>query len=335
MHPNVFFICIGEIHSDPAAKLAALETLKKFHNKNIPIIYCAEKPSDSDLIDEVARLDRGIDVFEDAIRRCELEPFFYQSNGKYLPFFSEDNREALHSKLKEDVDDSDVIHLSSMVSEFIKLPAKRAERALLTYLHENGIKYLPIDIIESERSAFKTKIDKSLSFDDILEYENHRITTMRENIYRGAIQKLHSTGGIIICDVGNLHSHRLAANLHYQYQIPSIALFCHSAQYGRHLGGLSREISISKDKVDSDVIKKLYEQILYFPLYFTSDNNGDLKNKMFDNLVDFYLYSITSSQITSKQVFAYAGSMAAIGLFSSKTAEVSDNISVKRPPTLG
>jgi hypothetical protein len=64
---QISIICVGEAHTDPAAKLSILSAVKRFHEKNIPIVFCAEKPLDSTLAEQLNRLNEEIIALEKAL----------------------------------------------------------------------------------------------------------------------------------------------------------------------------------------------------------------------------------------------------------------------------
>jgi hypothetical protein len=265
---------------------------------------------------------------ENAIKRCDLDKYFYKTDGQAFAFFNEENRQNLEFEIRNCMEVQDDAMLNELCNELIKLPAKRAAKSLLSYLLEQNIKYVPIERKKSEWDNFLQLLDKTedekTNFEIILKHEKDRIDTMIDNIYHHAIQPLQNTGGIIICNIGNLHAHRLAANLHARCKISSIALYCYSDQQAKNINDHLHNLNISKLKIDSNEIRQLYEDIPYMTLHFESDDKNEFKNKEFDEIIISHINMKTSHQITLKQGLAYGGALAIVGLFCFKLLSQAD-----------
>jgi hypothetical protein len=326
---QISIICVGEAHSDPAAKLSILSAVKKFHEKNIPIIFCAEKPQDSTLIEQYDILNNEISAFENAIECYDLGKYFYDKNGQALPFFNENNIKNIEFEIKKHLEEKNIPLLNEICSELIKLPAKHAAKRLLTYLSEHKIEYVAIDRIKSEWNSFCQSLDNTENnaenFDIICIHEKNRIDTMVNMIFHKAILPLQNTGGIIICNIGAMHAHRLAANLQAKYKIPSTALYCYSDQQAENIHNHHlHNLNVSKLRVDSTEIRQLYEHISYLLLHFNVKEDNDFYNEKFDEIVTSHIDAKISHQITLKQGLVYGGALAIAGLFCFKMLTQTD-----------
>src|SRR3990167_118139 len=307
---QISIICVGEAHCDPSAKLSILSAIKKFHEKNIPVVFCAEKPQESTLIEQYDILNKEISAFENAIEVYNLGKYFYKENGEELPFFNLNNSKNLKFEIKQKLEEKNLPLLNEICEELIKLPAKQAAKKLLAYLIDNKIEYIAIDRIKSLWDSFCQSIsnteNNTKNFDIILSHEKDRIDTMVDMLFHKAILPLQNMGGIIICNIGAMHAHRLAANLQAKYKIPSIALYCYSDQQAENINNHLRNLSISKCRVDPIEIKKLYEHVPYLTLHFEVGDNNEFCNKKFDEIITSHIDVRTTHKIKLKQGLVYA-----------------------------
>lgn len=318
--PQISIICVGESHNDPASKACILSALKRFHENKIPIVYCAERPHDSDLGERLDTLKKEISAFENGIKCYHLDKYFYDSSGNAFQYFNINNKEDFQSTLKQQLEDKDLPIFQELCDEYIKLFAKWAEMKLLNYLIGNNIDYVTIDKKKSQWYHFTDLLhhakSKTERFDIYCDHENDRIDTMVNMIFHKAIPPLQSTGGIIICHVGAMHAHRLVANLQAKHKVPLIALYCYSDLEAENANKHHQhDLTISKLRVDSPEIKQLYEHIPYLMLHFNVNDKNELYNKKFDDIVTSYLDMKKSRQIKLTQGLVYGGAMALVGLF--------------------
>jgi hypothetical protein len=330
--PKISIICVGEIHTDSAAKDSILCAIKKFHARKIPVVYCPESPLDTKLIEYSKLLNSNVELLssDSVIKKYNLEEILLKPDGQLFPYFSEDKREEVENKIRTVlIEEQHIEDLELLSSEFCKLSGHRSSRNILNYLIKNNISYVPIDLETIERDKTSKDITEENTVDVVLKYEKMRISTMTENIYQKAIKPLETTGGIIICNVGIMHAHRLAVNLYIKSQIKPIVLHC----YADHGFDLDQMIEINNTKItfDSNETLKLYSEVPYKTFHFSYTNQNKLKfNKKFNEIIrstiSCHQYSTNDSHhVTLNKSINYSKEITMFGL--SKKRKLFNNAS--------
>ncbi|MDP3267534.1 MAG: hypothetical protein Q8M40_00665 [Legionella sp.] len=294
---KIQIIIVGETHTDPCAKSYIANAVSKLVDKKIPITYCSEKPCNlTNVISVSERLKKVIDTYDEFITDNKLHEFFCLDNGHKRPYLSPEGKTNLKKSIFDLFNTEDPSISNGIFSDIITLNSRKEELKILNLIIDNNLNYVPIDFEIGTNNALDNLITEC-SFSNIVNTEQERTDIMIDNLFKKAMPPLMETCGIIICNVGLLHAHRLAAKIFYKLdQNPEIyknidikinSLFLYSDYLENNFEEIISDNERLKCCVDKDEIKNLYNIIPFLPLGCVENkDNSDFYHPTLEDLVN-------------------------------------------------
>ncbi|HEV2613989.1 MAG TPA: hypothetical protein VGV92_04705 [Gammaproteobacteria bacterium] len=213
---RISVVMVGNVHRDHGPPVMLLQLIKQLVKMGCNVVYCDEMTPDITLPLKIIFDTTNTQDSEEYRHLCHTD----KEHAK--PYFRLDDLEMINSVAKS----------RTRYDLIIGINAHTAEKTLCQYLFQTKIPYQGLEPPAAEWEEMQARFHEGHA---VAEFEQQRAPYMAATLVEKVFPDLKENT-IVICNIGVLHSHRVAANVleqHAQAQDPScnikaIPLVCFS-----------------------------------------------------------------------------------------------------------